>query len=505
MVTYITRRILLMFPTLLGMMAVVFFIMKAAPGNVADILLSGEGEMQANEKRVRTAYLSRRYGLDKPVIVQFGRWLNKVSPIGFRTSSEVVADPKELARATEMLQSADHLLKHLNIQDLTSTAVAVSSYLNDDLIRVTQRMIQDTRDPMDTLGWLVRMDTLDEDDLSVTAAPPPPPAPVPDVNKPETLVPVIKPTTEQINQQFVAEVKWFGKHDPPLALKMAIQRLRDDSFGLDRILFTRPALKVPDLGESFTKRRPVVDMLAETIPITLLLNLLSLPLAYSLALATGVYAAKFRGKSFDMVSGVLLLALWSIPVIWAGVMLQGLLANKDGGVQWFPTSGLHSLNADQMAFLPSYDGDGNWQWGWLLDMGWHLVLPVICLSYGSVAFVSKLTRGAILENSMSDFVRTARAKGVSSNHVLWRHTFRNSLLPLITVAAFIIPSLLGGSVIVESIFSIEGMGKLAIESIMFKDQETVMAVTLISGILSVIAFLVADICYALADPRVAYE
>jgi peptide/nickel transport system permease protein len=143
--------------------------------------------------------------------------------------------------------------------------------------------------------------------------------------------------------------------------------------------------------------------------------------------------------------------------------------------------------------------------GFLLDRVWHLVLPVLCLSYGGFAFLSKLTRTAVLENLLADYARTARAKGVKENDVLWRHVFRNSLLPLITVSATLLPGLLAGSVIVESIFSIEGMGRLAVEAVSFRDRELVLSVTLISGLLTLVGYLVADICYAIADPRVSYE
>lgn len=143
--------------------------------------------------------------------------------------------------------------------------------------------------------------------------------------------------------------------------------------------------------------------------------------------------------------------------------------------------------------------------GFLLDRMWHLVLPIICLSYGGFAFLAKLTRSAVLENLMSDFARTARAKGAPEKTVLWRHVFRNSLLPLITVSAALLPGLLAGSVIVESIFSIEGMGKLAVESVQTRDRELVLSITFVSGLLTLLSYLIADLCYAFADPRVSYE
>lgn len=133
------------------------------------------------------------------------------------------------------------------------------------------------------------------------------------------------------------------------------------------------------------------------------------------------------------------------------------------------------------------------------------MLPVLCLSYGGLAFLAKLSRSSVLENLNSDYARTARAKGVPDHEVLWRHVFRNSLLPLITVSATLLPSLLAGSVIVEAIFSIDGMGKLAVEAVQTRDRELVLSITLISGVLTLVGYLLADLAYAIVDPRVSYD
>ena len=155
--------------------------------------------------------------------------------------------------------------------------------------------------------------------------------------------------------------------------------------------------------------------------------------------------------------------------------------------------------------LDQATSEGAFSRGFALDRLWHLLLPVLCLAYGGLAFLAKLMRTAMLENLTSDFARTARAKGAPESIVLWRHVFRASLLPLITVAAGLLPSLLAGSVIVESIFSIDGMGKLAVEAVKTRDRELVLSLTLISGFLTLIGYLLADIAYAMADPRVNYE
>ena len=169
------------------------------------------------------------------------------------------------------------------------------------------------------------------------------------------------------------------------------------------------------------------------------------------------------------------------------------------------TAGFALLGILLGAWVSRNWGGNEWTSGFLADRLWHLVLPVVCLSYGGFAFLSKLVRTSMLENLLSDFARTARAKGVREHDVLWRHVFRNGLLPLITVSAGILPALLGGSVIVETIFSIDGMGKLAVEAVKGRDRELVLSLTLISGFLTLIGYLVADLCYAVADPRVSYE
>ena len=221
-------------------------------------------------------------------------------------------------------------------------------------------------------------------------------------------------------------------------------------------------LKWPDLGDSMSKGRPITALVAERLPVTLLLSLISLPISHGIAIATGISAARRRGGAVDVGSAYLFMGLWSIPTILAGVLMIGFLANRQY-VHLFPTSGLHDIGADAMPFLPHHVA-GGWDRGWLLDTAWHLVLPVACLSYTGFAVLSRLVRGSMLENFASDFARTARAKGAPEPAVVYRHVFRNSLLPLITSSAGLIPGLLSGALIVEQIFSIQGMGSLMIDA-----------------------------------------
>lgn len=353
MLNYVIRRLLLMIPTLIGITALVFFVVASSPGGVGANLITAEFGMRPEERAAMRKYYNDRYGLDKPLYVQYFKWLNKVSPVGMKQGG---------------------------------------------------------------------------------------------------------------------------------------------GFGF----------KWPDLGESFVRGRPVTGLIKEALPVTLLLNVVSIPITYGIAILTGIYAGRQRGKTFDVVSGTFFLALWSFPIILAGVLAIGFLANTQY-IKLFPAAGLHDVLADSMPFLPGRDANGAFQRGWLLDSMWHLALPVICLSYGSFAFLSKLSRGAILENIQADYVRTARAKGVGERQVLFRHVLSNSLIPLITVAAHILPALITGALVVEQIFSIPGMGKLTIDAINTRDRELFLSTTLVAGILGLIGYLLADILYAVADPRVSYE
>ena len=459
MLIYLLRRLLLMIPTLFGITLVVFTIMAMSPGGLTGAALVGGADLKPEQKQARIDYYNKRYGLDDPAPLQYLRWLNNVSPIGFE--------------------------------------------YDDD-----------------------------------------------------------------------RKIKGFS--------------------------FTKGS----DLGESIFFGQSVIDIIKDRLPITLLLNVITIPLIYFIAIVVGMNAARDRGGRFDVSSNVIMLALWSLPSMLVGVLLIGFFASIQHW-QWFPTSGLSSSEAYQMPFLPHWSsvsdilklfvlcllsvmggamlgklqsislrtgiaalfgllGGGlmasahpefiwaNWIiWpllfvalmvlvsrsasdifrtivfsiislivavvfamqmlggdfisGFLADRIWHLILPTIVLSYASFASLAKIMRTSILENLNADYARTARAKGVAEEDVLWQHVFRNSLLPLITILAGILPSLLAGSVIVEQIFSIDGMGKLVIEAVQARDRELVLSITLISGILTLIGYLISDILYTLVDPRVQYD
>jgi len=284
-----------------------------------------------------------------------------------------------------------------------------------------------------------------------------------------------------------------------------LKRLTRQSFGEDAAAWQkwwtdfcqahRPAGWWKDLAElrANGSKNPFWIIL-DRIPVTFNLNIIAEFLIFIVAIPVGLAAARYQGKWFDRGSSFVLIVLWSIPIVLAGSLLLAFLAKGGLGAWWFPVAGLHAPDYEKMTWG-----------GWLGDLLWHATLPVFCLVYTGFAYLAKLGRASLLENLRADYVRTARAKGLSERRVVYYHAFRNSLLPMITVSVLTLPGLLGGSVVVETIFSIQGTGILLVSAAQAYDLSVIMSEVLLYGVLTLLFLLVGDMLYAWADPRVRYE
>lgn len=248
-----------------------------------------------------------------------------------------------------------------------------------------------------------------------------------------------------------------------------------------------------DFGTSFRDHRPVINIIAERLPITLEINLLSIFIAYVVAIPIGIRSAVRSGSLSDNITTVAMFVFYSLPTFWVAYILLYFLC---GGsyLHILPVGGLNSPGAENM---------GAWQW--LLDRLWHLALPVFCLTYGGFAALSRYMRSGMMEVLRQDYIRTARAKGLPERTVIFKHALRNSIIPIITIIAGLLPSLIGGAVIVETIFNIPGMGRLAFEAVLNRDYPVIMAETLVGAVLTLFGILLSDILYAVADPRIKYD
>jgi peptide/nickel transport system permease protein len=248
-----------------------------------------------------------------------------------------------------------------------------------------------------------------------------------------------------------------------------------------------------DFGESFKDHRPVIDKIAEALPITLTLNLIELLIVYFISIPLGVFSALRRESLLDKIVMVDLFIFYALPTFWVAAILIMVFASADH-LNWFPIVGYVSDGADK---LPWYK--------WVGNVAWHLVLPVTCMVYGGFAYLSRFSRANMLEVIRQDYIRTARAKGLPERTVIWKHAFRNSLIPQVTLMGTLLPALMGGSVIIEQIFSIPGMGKLGFESVLARDYPTIMAILSIEALLTLISLLLSDFAYVWVDPRISFE
>ena len=458
-----------MIPTLIGVTAVVFFVMAMAPGGFSQQQNEGGGaDAGADARRTRQATINR-YGLDKPVPVQYLRWLNQVSPIGFKMSGDHQWPEEVQADVLGQLGEREWAGNEGSRRQYRDMILLIAAYAGESPQAVFDAFDRVVADPVAAGPAL--FDWVDGEPI-----------------EPDLFWPTVADKAEEAGG--VAGFDYI------------IRELQFTTSGKSRVVFSRMKLGI-DLGESRTSKQPVLDDIGNCIGVTLGMNLIAVPIIYIISIISGVRAANKPGGLFDTVSGSVMLMLFSVPAIWAGTLLIGYFANVIH-FKWFPAAGLHDLQASEMPFLPRWGGAG-FERGYLLDMGWHFVLPIICMVYGGFAFLTKVMRGSVLDTINADFVRTARAKGIPHRQVLYRHVLRNSLLPMITMAAAILPGLFVGSFVVETIFSIEGMGKLTLEAAKNKDIDLVMGATLIGAVLSLSSLLLRDILYAIADPRVSYE
>ena len=264
-------------------------------------------------------------------------------------------------------------------------------------------------------------------------------------------------------------------------------------YGLDRPLheqyidWLRRLAKL-DFGKSFVDGRKVIDKILERVPITLGISVLSLFLIFLVAVPIGVLSAVRQYSLFDKVSTVFVFVGFSTPTFWLALLLMILFGVYLG---WLPISGIISVDTSGMSTLDK-----------VLDVARHLILPVGVSAFGGIAGMSRYSRSSMLEVIRQDYIRTARAKGLKESRVIMKHAFKNALMPIITIVGLMVPGLIGGSVIFETIFAIPGMGKLFIESTWSRDYPTIMGILVIGAVLTLLGTLLADISYALVDPRI---
>jgi len=278
----------------------------------------------------------------------------------------------------------------------------------------------------------------------------------------------------QFHRWLFGDVPWFGENNDPTRSAKGFFR--------------------GDFGYSYIDSRPVSSIIKDAIKWTLLLNLIAFIIIYSISIPTGVSLAVHKGTTYDRVTTAWLFVLYSIPTAWVGTMLIVFFTSDYYG-SWmalFPPYGLGKIGPDYT------------MWAKITDRAHHFILPVFCIVYGSFAFISRQVRGGMLSVLRQDYIRTAFAKGLEPNKVYWKHAFRNSLIPIITMFSSFLPAMISGAVIIEYLFTIPGMGRISYESVGERNFPVQFTILMFSALLTMAGTLLSDILYVVTDPRISF-
>lgn len=248
-----------------------------------------------------------------------------------------------------------------------------------------------------------------------------------------------------------------------------------------------------DFGESFTYEEPVIDVIASKLPVSMQFGLISLFMTYLVCIPLGVRMAVKAGQFFDRAAGLVLFFAYSIPPLVLGVVLIVFLAGSSY-LSLFPIGGLRSDDYESLSFFAK-----------IADRAWHFVLPLTCYMIGGFTELSVLMRNSMLDVIKSDYVRTARAKGVSENVVLFKHALRNALIPIATGMSGFFGAFLAGSLIIETMFNLDGMGLLGYQSVLSRDYNVIMGLAFISSLILLFGRIFSDFLYVLIDPRIDFK
>ncbi len=294
---------------------------------------------------------------------------------------------------------------------------------------------------------------------------------------------LLKNTKEQLHKtggykNFIPKIVWYGTHN---------QYHRWLFGGINSKGIIRG-----DFGLSISKKEPVMDIIKDKLIWSLFFSILSIILAYIISIPIGVKITLRPDSKFSKRSQFILFLIYSMPSFFVGVLLLMLLANPDV-ISIFPPSGIKPIGG--------YDDNSSLIEKFLVSVP-YMILPLICYTYSSLAFISKLTASSLQEQLQLDYIKTAKAKGLNAKQIIWNHALKNSALPLITVFSSVFPTIIGGSIIIESIFTIPGMGLETVKAIIAQDYPVVIAIITLSSILTIFSYLMADILYAIIDPRI---
>jgi peptide/nickel transport system permease protein len=479
---YAIKRTLLMIPTFFAVSLIVFLVRNFAPGNpAAAAMVAGDAQSGQNSQlsgQVQESYtlFKEQFNYDKPILFN----------TRFRLSTEAVRDV--MAQLLELDGDVSTAKRIRLMEDLENWGFYVIPALVELLQHDPEpkiRAMASQRLPRHAKQRLIRGEQLSPEDRETNR-----------IRATENTE--VKAWTFGLDADAarIAEVTgfWVDWHASHITDWEYSNKDKLGIFFLDtRFAKYWSNLIHLDFGISHRDKQPVIKTVFSKLRYSITLAFTAVILAYLVSVPLGIWSAVNRNTKMDRVLTTVLFMLYSLPTFFTGVVLLNFLS-QGNPLAIFPTSGFESLDVAHMTTLE-----------YLKDVIHHVVLPIFCMSYASLAALSRYARTGMLDVIRSDYVRTARAKGLPEFIVIVKHAARNGMIPIITLMATLLPVLISGSVVVEVVFGVPGMGRYMFDSIVGRDYNAVMAVLLISCALTLVGMLLTDLCYAVVDPRITFD
>ena len=483
MLNYVIKRLLLMVPTFAAISLVIFVVLNFAPGTPGAQMATGESGGQdastAGEQRESYRIFKEQFNLDKPVLFNTRYNLDK---------DDVAGELNAVLNESGDVPAGRRIEAQENIENWGRYAVpGLMGVLSDETASLRMRSLASQRLTFNAQRQnknVYKKNLTDAERSEVKA-----------ISKANSEVRgwSFKPdaTPAEANATVTQWTTWYEANasdwDYGTADRIAIF-LFDTRFAK---YWTN--LAKLNFGVSHVDKRPVLQKVISKLKYSITLSFSSVLLIYAISLPLGIWSSIRQNTLADRVVTTVLFMMYSLPSFFVAVFMLNLLT-RGTPLQIFPTSGFESLDTSQMTLLE-----------YIKDVGWHIILPIFCGSYAALAALSRYARSGLLDVIRSDYVRTARAKGLPESVVILKHAARNGMIPILTLLASLLPTLIGGSVVIEVVFGIPGMGSFLFESINLRDYNAVMAVLLISSALTLVGMLISDLSYALVDPRITFE
>jgi peptide/nickel transport system permease protein len=479
---YIVKRILLMIPTFFAISLIVFLVMHAAPGQPgASVQGAGDASQDADKGAENEAYtlFKQQFNLDKPVL------FNSRYRLGDATILSALEDSLNLNGDVEPGRQIEAK------EQLTDWAVYAVPGLQQILASHPDKKVRSRASKWLSSAAKLRLQ------YAYTKRP---------------TREQMSSDTERMKHNLQIKTWTFEENATPSAEAEVVGEWKDyvEADSYQRWHFTTGSKLSAffldtqfakywsniihlDFGVSHLYKDDVLSLVLKKLRYSICLSVATLLIIYLVSVPLGIWSAANANSPADRVVTVVLFILYSLPSFWVATILLNFLT-KGTPFEILPTGGFSSIDAGDLTTID-----------YIKDVMWHITLPVLCMTYGGLAALSRYARTGLLDVIRSDYVRTARAKGLSEGVVIVKHAARNGMIPIITLLATLLPALIGGSVVIEFIFQIPGIGSFMFESIQARDYNVVMCILLITSLLTLVGMLLADLLYALVDPRITFD